>query len=113
MSFTIKSLSISYDEINESNTFTRGDSISGHVTLEVAKQTEINSFEIKAKGKASVSWSESALPMRDYYYDFEAYFKLTQDLMQETKGRLLLCVRYRATKDVLCALLRCANFPPC
>ncbi|XP_063051328.1 arrestin domain-containing protein 3-like [Engraulis encrasicolus] len=86
MSFTIKSLSISYDEINESNTFTRGDCISGHVTLEVAKETEINSFEIKAKGKASVSWSESALPMRDYYYDFEAYFKLTQDLMQETKA---------------------------
>ncbi|XP_062409547.1 arrestin domain-containing protein 3-like [Sardina pilchardus] len=50
-------LSVTYDEINESNTFTNGDRISGHVTLDVTKKTKINSLRIKLKGKIKVHWS--------------------------------------------------------
>ncbi|KAL2092379.1 hypothetical protein ACEWY4_012177 [Coilia grayii] len=85
MSFTIKSLSVTYDEINESNTFTCGDCISGHVTLEVTKETKINYFKVKAKGEARVSWSDDVGPINHYYSNNETYFKLTEYFMQKKK----------------------------
>lgn len=85
MSFTIKNLSITYDEINESNVFTNGDCISGHVSLEVSKETKINSFRIKAKGKARVSWSEQFGYHYRYYLDSEVYFKSVQYFIKEQK----------------------------
>ncbi|KAI4876540.1 hypothetical protein NFI96_002230 [Prochilodus magdalenae] len=58
MSSTIKELTLTYDPVNQTNTFTNGDVIQGRVVLEVAKEEKINSFYIKCKGDADVSWSE-------------------------------------------------------
>ena len=85
MSFTIKNLSVTYYEINESNIFTNGDCISGHVTLEVMKETKINSFKIKATGKAHVSWSEHCGRLHRFYSDNEIYFKSAQYFIQDQK----------------------------
>ena len=54
----IQSICVDFDAINERNTFSKGDYISGRVTVEVSSPTRIQSLTVKAKGKADVLWSE-------------------------------------------------------
>lgn len=74
MSSTVKSLKVTYNPINEENTFTSGDSVSGQVTLEVAKDCEIDSLSIKFKGKASVMWTERHGQVTVVYHSKDKYF---------------------------------------
>ncbi|KAM9446084.1 arrestin domain-containing protein 3-like isoform 2-T2 [Clarias gariepinus] len=79
MACSVKNLSVTFDPLNESNKFSNGDYISGRVTLEVAKKTRIESLLIKAKGKASVLWTENhGEDNVVVYYDKETYFKTIQ-----------------------------------
>ncbi|KAL2092374.1 hypothetical protein ACEWY4_012172 [Coilia grayii] len=115
MSQTIKKISVTYDAINPNNTFTCGDIIHGRVTVEIAKDTKIDSFRIKFKGKAQVRWTE-----HDHhhahgqghvhhghehghhghghhnrrtvtYFDKEKYFKSEQFFIREVKGNDDIC----------------------
>lgn len=80
MSSTVNRLEVTYDPINESNTFTSGDCVSGRVTLDVAKDCEIQSLSIKFKGKARVLWTERhgqttvVYHSKDKYFDYTHYF---------------------------------------
>ncbi len=60
MSGSIKDLSLRYDLINESNTFTSGDIVEGRVVLEVTKEIKVDSFFVKLTGDAHVSWTEGS-----------------------------------------------------
>lgn len=82
---SIKSLSVTYDTINEYNTFSSGDHISGRVTLEVEKETKINSLLVKAKGKASVLWTEHYGQSTMVYHNKETLFKSEHFFICETK----------------------------
>ncbi|TSM85923.1 Arrestin domain-containing protein 3 [Bagarius yarrelli] len=59
MAFKVKNLSVVYDPLRETNTFTNGDYISGRITLEVTREIHIESLFVKAKGEATVLWSEN------------------------------------------------------
>ncbi|XP_060763093.1 arrestin domain-containing protein 3-like [Neoarius graeffei] len=86
MACTVKNISVAFDLMNESITFTNGDYISGQVTLEVAKETHIKSLLIKAKGKASVLWSEHyGNNITVTFYDKETCYKSIQYFIQEEK----------------------------
>ncbi|XP_035514304.1 arrestin domain-containing protein 3-like [Morone saxatilis] len=74
MSSTVKSLKVTYNPINEKNTFTNGDWVSGQVALEVAKDCQINSLLIKFKGKAEVMWTERHGQTTVVYHSKEKYF---------------------------------------
>ncbi|XP_067378106.1 arrestin domain-containing protein 3-like [Channa argus] len=80
MSLCVKSLKVTYNPINEINTFTNGDWVSGQVTLEVVKDCQIDSLLIKFKGKADVLWSERygqttvVYHAKDKYFSFKHYF---------------------------------------
>ncbi|XP_036455106.1 arrestin domain-containing protein 3-like [Colossoma macropomum] len=88
MAFTVKKLSITIDPVNDSNTFTNGDCLSGRVTLKVSKETHIQCFSIKAKGKASVLWSEHYGKYGTVvYHDKETVFKSVQYFVQEKKNK--------------------------
>ncbi|MCI4392690.1 hypothetical protein PGIGA_G00148730 [Pangasianodon gigas] len=88
MASTVKNISVAFDPLNESNTFTNGDYISGRVTLEVVKKTHIESLFVKAKGKASVLWSENhGNDNVVVYYDKETCFKSVQYFIQEQKRK--------------------------
>ncbi|KAG7481299.1 hypothetical protein MATL_G00065240 [Megalops atlanticus] len=87
MSDTIKNISITYDAINENNTFSSGDFISGRLIVEVAKEAKIDSLLIKAKGKAEVLWSEHYGKVTVVYHQKEKFFKLEQYIIQEPKGK--------------------------
>ncbi|XP_011614152.1 arrestin domain-containing protein 3-like isoform X2 [Takifugu rubripes] len=71
---TVKSLKVSYNPINEANTFTNGDTVSGQVTLEVVKDCQINSLSVKFKGKARVMWTERHGNTTATYHSKEKYF---------------------------------------
>ncbi|XP_062873887.1 arrestin domain-containing protein 3 isoform X2 [Trichomycterus rosablanca] len=88
MAFSVRNLSITIDQINENNTFRTGDCISGTVNLELTKEIHIDSFCIKAKGKASVLWSENyGKGNVTVYDDKETCFKLAQYFVQQQKNQ--------------------------
>ncbi|XP_062397992.1 arrestin domain-containing protein 3-like [Sardina pilchardus] len=79
----IQSISVDYDAINQRNTFSNGDYISGRVTVDVSSQTRIQSLTIKAKGKAKVLWTEHYHQTTVVYYDKEKYYSQEQHLLRE------------------------------
>ncbi|KAG7242427.1 hypothetical protein INR49_022936 [Caranx melampygus] len=76
MSSTVKSLKVTYNPINAANTFTNGDWVSGQVTLEVAKDCQIDSLLIQFKGKAEVMWTERHGQTTVVYHSKDKYFSL-------------------------------------
>ncbi|XP_059406140.1 arrestin domain-containing protein 3-like isoform X2 [Carassius carassius] len=87
MSKSIKELSLHYDPINESNTFTSGDIVEGRVVLEVIKEIKVDSFFVKLTGDAHVSWTEGSGDDETTYSDHERYFKLKQYFIQESSKK--------------------------
>lgn len=86
MSQTIKKISVTYDAVNSSNTFTSGDILNGRVTVETAKDTKIDTLLIKFKGKAFVRWTERHGKTTHTYWDKEKYFTSEQYFIREHKG---------------------------
>lgn len=82
---TIESLSVEYDANNKDNVFERGDRITGRVVLELSKQTKFQSLSIKAKGKASVMWTEHYGPQVHITYTAkEKYFSDKKSLLADS-----------------------------
>ncbi|KAL1274783.1 hypothetical protein QQF64_027597 [Cirrhinus molitorella] len=85
MSNTVKNISVTYNPINQGNTFTSGDFISGQVILDVAKDTQIQSLSVKIKGKAEVCWSERHGQTTIVYSDKEKYYSVKRFFVSEDK----------------------------
>lgn len=85
MSSTVKSLKVTYNPINETNTFTNGDTVSGQVTLEVTKDCQISSLSVKFKGKAKVMWSERHGNTTVVYHSKEKYFTIKHYFIHDKK----------------------------
>lgn len=86
MSNTVRSFSVGYNPINNSNVFTSGDCITGEITLELAKECKINSIGIKLKGKAEVKWTEIYGNVVVIFHNKEKYFSIKQVIIEEGKG---------------------------
>lgn len=88
MSTTVKSLKVTYNPINDRNTFTSGDWVSGQVALEVAKDCKISSLFIKFKGKAEVLWTERHGQTTVVYHSKDKYFSIKHFFVhdKDTKG---------------------------
>ncbi|XP_073716624.1 arrestin domain-containing protein 3 isoform X2 [Misgurnus anguillicaudatus] len=85
MSLTVKSISVVYNPVNQNNTFTNGDFISGQIILEVAKDTQMQSLGIKIKGKADVYWTERHGKTTVVYSDKEKYYSIERFFVHEDK----------------------------
>uniref|UniRef100_A0A671QAP7 Arrestin C-terminal-like domain-containing protein n=1 Tax=Sinocyclocheilus anshuiensis TaxID=1608454 RepID=A0A671QAP7_9TELE len=85
MSLTVKNISVTYNPINQSNTFTSGDFISGQVILDVAKGTQIQSLSVKIKGKAEAFWTEHHSKITVIYSDEEKYYSVEKFFVREDK----------------------------
>lgn len=84
---SIKSISLVYDPaVNENNTFSSGDYISGRVTVEVEKETEIQSLLVLLKGKARVLWTRRVGQITIVYSDQEKIFKAEHFFVQDKKS---------------------------
>uniref|UniRef100_A0A672QF80 Arrestin domain-containing protein 3-like n=1 Tax=Sinocyclocheilus grahami TaxID=75366 RepID=A0A672QF80_SINGR len=93
MSLAVKNISVTYNPISQSNTFTSGDFISGQVILDVAKGTQMQSLSVKIKGKAEVFWTENHSKITVIYSDEEKYFSVEKFFVREDKthGRSNYC----------------------
>ncbi|XP_068594529.1 arrestin domain-containing protein 3-like [Brachionichthys hirsutus] len=85
----VKSLQVTYDSINAKNAFTNGDFVSGRVTLEVAKDCQMETLSIKFKGKAEVRWSERHGQTTVVYHSKDKYFSIKHYFVRskEHEGR--------------------------
>ncbi|XP_077087707.1 arrestin domain-containing protein 3-like isoform X1 [Siphateles boraxobius] len=84
MSVTVNNISVMYSPINQNNTFSSGDLISGHVILDLAKDTKIQSLSVKIKGKAEVCWRERH-KSTVVYSDKEKYYSVERFFVRENK----------------------------
>ncbi|TRY94616.1 hypothetical protein DNTS_001873 [Danionella cerebrum] len=85
MSLTVKNISVVYTPINQNNTFSSGDCISGKVILEVAKDTQMQSLSVKIKGKAQVYWTERHGKTTVAYSDKEKFYSVEKFFVREEK----------------------------
>lgn len=54
---TIKNFTINFNTLNQRNTVSSGDLITGHISFDLTKETKINSITLRLKGEADVHWS--------------------------------------------------------
>uniref|UniRef100_A0A8C4ZW68 Arrestin C-terminal-like domain-containing protein n=1 Tax=Gadus morhua TaxID=8049 RepID=A0A8C4ZW68_GADMO len=87
MEDTVKDFSVSYNRINNEDTFTGGDFISGNIKLELSKDCKINSLYVQIKGKAKVLWSEDHGRTSTVYSSTEKFLSIKQSVIQELKGQ--------------------------
>ncbi|XP_071783582.1 arrestin domain-containing protein 3-like [Centroberyx gerrardi] len=78
-----KELTLTYNVLNDENTFSEGDTLTGRVTLTLAKDTKVKSLFVKVKGDANVHWTEGSGDDKTSYSAFRRYFKLKECLIPE------------------------------
>ncbi|XP_034398070.1 arrestin domain-containing protein 3-like isoform X2 [Cyclopterus lumpus] len=79
----IKSLTITCDALNENETFSEGDTLTGKVTLALLKVTTVEGLIVKAKGDADVRWTKKSGDRTHTSHAHKRYFKLKQFLIPE------------------------------
>ncbi|XP_020561650.1 arrestin domain-containing protein 3 isoform X1 [Oryzias latipes] len=87
MESTVKKLEVTYNPINERNTFTNGDFMTGQVTLEMGKDCQIESLFVKFKAKADVTWSETYGKTTVVYHSKEKFFTMKQYFIQSKDSK--------------------------
>lgn len=80
---TVKHLSVDYNKVNERGTFSPGDSLSGRVTVVTSKETKVQCFLVKAKGKAMVTWCEQKGQATGVHSDKKKYFYFEHIILQD------------------------------
>ncbi|XP_060893934.1 arrestin domain-containing protein 3-like [Labrus mixtus] len=87
---SIQSLTMTIDALNEHETFSERDTITGKITLVLIKDTKVESLFVKAKGDANVLWSQKYGKKTYTYCAKKRYFKLKDFLIPEQNEDTLL-----------------------
>lgn len=82
---TVKHLSVEYNKVNERGTFSPGDIISGRVIAVTNKETKVQCFLVRAKGKAEVTWYEQKGQTTVVHNDKKKYFYFEHIILQDKK----------------------------
>ncbi|XP_034546926.1 arrestin domain-containing protein 3-like [Notolabrus celidotus] len=80
---SVQSLTMTIDALNECETFSERDTITGKVTLVLLKKTTVERMFIKAKGDADVRWTRKQNDRTHTYSAHKRYFKLKDFLIPE------------------------------
>ncbi|XP_015229915.1 PREDICTED: arrestin domain-containing protein 3-like [Cyprinodon variegatus] len=82
---TVKHFSVEYDRGNEQGTYSPGDILSGKVTVVTSKEIKVQSFLVRAKGKAKVTWYEQEGQTSVAYCNKKKYFYFEHIILQDKK----------------------------
>ncbi|XP_041793949.1 arrestin domain-containing protein 3-like [Chelmon rostratus] len=80
---TVKHFSVDYNKVNERGTFSPGDILSGRVTVVTSKETRVQCFLVRAKGKAKVTWCEQDGRAKGVHSDKKKYFHFEHIILQD------------------------------
>ncbi|XP_053277255.1 arrestin domain-containing protein 3 [Pleuronectes platessa] len=80
---TVKHLLLEYNKLNERGTFSPGDVLSGKVTVVTNKETKVQRFLVRAKGKAEVTWCEQEGQTTAVQSDKRKYFYFEHIILQD------------------------------
>ncbi|XP_041644129.1 arrestin domain-containing protein 3-like [Cheilinus undulatus] len=82
----IKNFNIHFNPLNEQNTISGGDLVTGHISFELTKETKITSITMAVRGKAHVHWSRGGGGKRSRRRHYSAkleFFNLQGYIMQD------------------------------
>ncbi|XP_037536408.1 arrestin domain-containing protein 3-like [Nematolebias whitei] len=80
---TVKHFSVEYDRLNEQGTYSPGDLLSGKVTVVTSKELKVQSFLVRAKGKAKVTWYEQDGQTPTVHSNKKKYFYFEHIILQD------------------------------
>ncbi|XP_030000071.1 arrestin domain-containing protein 3-like [Sphaeramia orbicularis] len=80
---TVKHLFVEHSKVNERGTFSPGDTLSGQVIVVTTKETKVQCFFVRAKGKAKVTWCEKDGQSTVVHTDKKKYFYFEHIILQD------------------------------
>ncbi|KAK7933712.1 hypothetical protein WMY93_004608 [Mugilogobius chulae] len=80
---TVKHFHVEYKKLNEQGTYTPGDTLTGQVIVVTTKETKVQCFYVRAKGKAKVTWCEGSGPNVVVQQDKKNYFYFEHIILQD------------------------------
>uniref|UniRef100_A0A3Q0RI52 Arrestin C-terminal-like domain-containing protein n=1 Tax=Amphilophus citrinellus TaxID=61819 RepID=A0A3Q0RI52_AMPCI len=80
---SIKDLNVTFEAINEDNSYSEGDTIVGTVSFRLTRDVKVKSLSVKAKGDAKAEWTEGVGECQMTYKTKKRYFKLKEYLIAE------------------------------
>ncbi|KAJ8380575.1 hypothetical protein SKAU_G00013530 [Synaphobranchus kaupii] len=78
-----QSFTITYEALNERETFSCGDVIIGEISFKLCEEIKVSSIMFDLKGEANVMWSIGSGKNRRTYSAREEYFKIKEILLAE------------------------------
>ncbi|XP_029366715.1 arrestin domain-containing protein 3-like [Echeneis naucrates] len=81
---TFKNFSIDFNFLNERETFSSGDPVTGHFSFQLTKETKVSSIIVCLQGWAEVHWSSGTRKHRRHYHYKLDYFKTKAAIVQES-----------------------------
>lgn len=88
----IKNFGINLNALNEKNTVSSGDLLTGHMSFDLKKETKISSITVSVTGKVRVHWSTSGgggrkgRRSRKNFSGKLEFFNLKSVILQEDRG---------------------------
>uniref|UniRef100_A0A665T911 Uncharacterized protein n=1 Tax=Echeneis naucrates TaxID=173247 RepID=A0A665T911_ECHNA len=83
---TFKNFSIDFNFLNERETFSSGDPVTGHFSFQLTKETKVSSIIVCLQGWAEVHWSSGTRKHRRHYHYKLDYFKTKAAIVQESSS---------------------------
>ncbi|KAG8012116.1 Arrestin domain-containing protein 3 [Nibea albiflora] len=80
----IKDFKLTYEVLNEEDTFSEGDTVAGTVTFTLTKGIKVKKIFVKLTGDARVHWTEGSGDDETSYSASKRYFKAKEYLVEES-----------------------------
>ncbi|XP_057686904.1 arrestin domain-containing protein 3-like [Corythoichthys intestinalis] len=80
---TITDFNINFDTLNQGNTFSSGDLLTGHISFNLSKATKIRSISMCLAGKVDVHWTSGTKKRKRHYYAKIDVFTLKSMIWQQ------------------------------
>ncbi|XP_020513392.1 arrestin domain-containing protein 3 [Labrus bergylta] len=85
-----KNFKLTFEALNEEQTFTSGDTIRGTLTFTLTEDTKVKSLGVKVKGYAHVHWTEGTGDRRSTKSLTKEYLKVKQSIVEKNSDGTVL-----------------------